>query len=309
MYPTTPRVISAGLDYVTCTAKSGAGGEPLYELGRALVRDEAAAGNEVQPFLWKGYEGSRAGAVAVGLRKDGPMVQLSGPSALLYGAGALEVAGHASRVDLQMTLHSDEWDVQRLIWQARHEPEITRREGRPIERHLIDNSRTGRTCYIGSAKSTQRGRFYDKHAESPKAYDPGTARLEVQYRREAADAVRARYAAGDMDIASVRSAVGRWFGQRGVLGRLHLPPGGEIAVPPRERTDYERHRQWLRQSVAPALRRFDRYRQPGELESDLGIHDLGSLNASYVFDPASDYPDAFAADSRWNDPDGDGLAE
>jgi len=269
-----------GLDYCACTAKAGLPGERLLAVGRGVVRDERAAGNKMQTLDWKGYAIERSGQASVGVRREDVLVTLSGTAAYLFGRSLLQLADHASRADLQVTMHAEEWDVPRLIWRARHDPDPHRREGRPIERHLIDNSRTGVTCYLGSAKSPQRGRFYDKHAESPAQYAVGTARLEVQYRHAPADAIRAECAADRLSENRIRSLVGRWFQTRGVLGAVSFPPGEPLGVPPRERTDYERHRQWLRQIVAPALQRFAADAAPGDLEADLGISQARNLNGS-----------------------------
>lgn len=270
------RLLSAGLDYVSCTAKTGLPAERLVDLGRAIVRDEQAAGNELAGSDWKGYRLERAGQASVGVRGEDALVTVSGAAAFLYGHALLQLAGHASRTDLQITMHSAEWKVRELIWRARYRPDASAQTGRPIERHYVDNSRLGATCYLGSAKSDQRGRFYDKHAESPEEYAEGTARLEVQYRKRAADAVREECSGDRLDSARITGTVAKWFQTRGVLTDVNLPTAGAITPPRPDATDYERHRLWLRECVAPAIRRFSTMAGPGDLAADLAV-DLGSL--------------------------------
>jgi hypothetical protein len=263
------------LDYVSCTAKSGEPAERLIALGRGIVRDEQAAGNELRTADWKGYALIRSGQASLGIRRQDALVTVSGAAAFLFGHALLELATHASRADLQITMHSDEWKVRELIWRARYKPDFRQGRGRPIERHYVDNSRLGATCYIGSAKSDQRGRFYDKHAEKPEEYEPGTARLEVQYRNRAAEAVRLKAASGRLDSTAIRGTVGQWFKDRGALAGVKLPAGDPIKPPAREESDCETFRQWLRACVAPGIQRWRHVAPPRAFLDDLGLNPEG----------------------------------
>ena len=277
MDATRLRLLSAGLDYVTCTAKVGPARDGLRQLGDAILLEEQRAGNARRGADWKGYRLERSGQASVGSRPQDVMLSLSGHAAYTYGPAALALADHASRTDLQLTMHSPRWDVAHLIRAAMYQPSAIARQGRPIARQYIDSSDAGSTCYLGSPRSDQRGRFYDKGKESPEEYDAGSARLEVQYRKAAADAVREEYRAGTMTPRRIAGTVATWFQSRGVLTEVRLPVGDPIKPPARDETDYERHRRWLRESVAPAIRRWRHVAPPRAVLYDLGIDEWGDI--------------------------------
>lgn len=284
-------MLSAGLDYVSVTARSGEPAERLIALGRGIVRDEMHAGNQLRSPEWKGYAMERAGQAALGIRREDALVQVSGSAAYLFGLPLLQLAGHASRADLQVTMHSADWIVRDLIWRAMYKPDHRRGKGRPITRKFIDTSNEGATCYIGSPRSDQLGRFYDKGRESPEQYEEGTARLEVQYRNHAAEGVRLRAVAGMLTDVAIRGTVGKWFMDRGALAGIRLPVGDAIKPTTRAETDYEAHRRWLRECVAPAIRRYRHIAPPRAVLHDLGLTELGD-----IIDEESDAPIQHAND-------------
>ncbi len=270
----TPRtVISAGLDWVTVTGSSDSSRAALIAIGRQLVADEMARGNKSRPIGGHGYQGMGAGQAAWGAREADALVTLTGSAAFLYGQSVLQLGTHASRVDAQITVHELDRDPQVIIWDARYHPSGEARRGAPIARRIVDDSRLGRTAYVGSPRSMQMGRVYDKHRESPKAYPRGAIRYEVQYRRTAADQWRGRAAAEGLGRDHCLFQVVGWFAARGVPTGVDVECGTPLATPPAAPSDYRRALRWWAASVAPSVRRWLTESTREEIAEALGIRE------------------------------------
>jgi hypothetical protein len=273
MHSSVPAVLSAGIDYVTVTARQGPKFGPLLAFGQALVGDEVVRGNKPRVVGGHGYVGHGAGHAAWGHRAADVLVTLSGECARLYGLAALDLADHAARLDLQTTVILPNLTPEECIKAARYAPEGRAGRGRPIRRRLLDDTELGVTCYLGSPKSQQIGRIYDKHRESSGEWPKGATRFEVQMRKGHAEVWRQVAAVNALDAATVHAGVGEWFGARGVP---HLA-NSEAVWPgfpaPTATTDYGRTLQWWRSCVAPSVRRWWSYERRVEVMIALGVLD------------------------------------
>lgn len=104
-----------------------------------------------------------------------------------------------TRVDLALDLKDDDFTIDRLydkhkkgllsmLWQQVSRTESTTRAG----------ELSGKTLYIGSRTSNVFLRFYDKFLESKQADFAGVERLEIEYKKDAADIIGKALEKGDM---------------------------------------------------------------------------------------------------------------
>lgn len=96
--------------------------------------------------------------------------------------------GSFTRIDLALDLYQMNFTIEHLyqkhkegllsmLWSSVSNMETTDRRG----------NLTGRTLYLGSRESNVFLRFYDKYLESKNADYKGVERLEIEYKKEAAD--------------------------------------------------------------------------------------------------------------------------
>lgn len=266
-----PRLISAGIDYVTCTAKPDGNADALRALGMALVDGEERRRNKRQTWHAHGYAGWGSGSAAVGWREDGVIVRASSAVAFEHGRALLQLADHASRIDLQATAEVQPDAVRRRLLRHYREAARARREGRKPNVTLIDQLPRGTTVTIGKRQSDQIGRIYDKFSESKGAYPPGTIRAECEFKGKWAEYWQDEIQRNGLASARAVLRIGGWFDARGV--RLGLSPDHEWAgsVPPSGASDYAKALDWYRAAVAPGLKRWINADTRAEILSALGV--------------------------------------
>lgn len=174
-------------------------------------------------------------------------------------------------MDVQATLRIAEADVQTRIAAARYRPVPGSARGRAISRRLIDDNRLGRTCYLGSPKSAQMGRIYDKGRESPGIYPPGSIRYEVQTRKQMADHYRRAAQRGELSEELIARRVGGWFEERGAPLGVQFGSYEAWTWPRAPPSDYERALDWWTRCVAPTVRRFLADGTSAEIAAALGL--------------------------------------
>jgi hypothetical protein len=218
-----------------------------------FVEEEKAAGNQIQPWRWKGYEGWHVGAATVGERSDSLFCQLSGQTAGLGWLSLLERPVNVTRLDLQVTVSDVPLpiDLAELGWLALEECDA--KMGRRRAYSWINTRPAGSTLYIGAPASDSRLRLYDKAAESKGIYPLGTWRYEYQARSSVAGAVAAGLADRSGGSVSGRSTVHERFHSAGVRPGFCSSGGGVLGVVPRARSDAARKLRWLDEQVRPTF--------------------------------------------------------
>lgn len=247
-------VLTSGVDWLTCTAATDTGRQQLLAAAWPLLYGEAEAGNDLRPWLWKGYVGYQSGAVAVGEREDGSYCRLSGLAAF---AGWRHVApwwSHVSRLDLQVTVRlSPGANPVRSAWDASMLAGPRRRGRQTQKRSHIETVTEGETCYIGSRSSDRFGRIYNKSLESGLEMYRDCWRWEVEFKGRAATPTASWLSEQhDTSLASavaVRDAFSRWSAEPTWAAAGPLPPD----PPERTRTDAARRLQWLATQVRPVV--------------------------------------------------------
>jgi hypothetical protein len=268
-------VLSAGVDWLTATAKIPAFSEMLEASGRRVVERQAEAGNDIRPWLWKGYDGVSAGSSAVGVRADGTIVRISGECAANNWRDVMPWVQHVSRIDLAVTV--------RLSSEANPAAEAYRsaglapsgRRGRTVRAASHIETRTeGETCYLGSRKSDRFGRLYNKGLESHQEEYRDSWRWEIEYKGNAATPIALSVVECGSDSEAVLAYVWDTFAAWGI------PPGWGIdaivpSLPPaHSASDDERRLAWLYTQVRPAIARLVAHGRISEVLGALGLDNL-----------------------------------
>lgn len=159
----------AGIDYVRLTAKGGTFDDELEAIYRKAATNIVAGSSEGQicwePWYWQGYYGQRCAGVSYGMGTQGAILQVSGWQA--QDVWSLSVPfNNVARLDIQCT-----------FWLAKDSPGVAARVGAISSAYskathggrwkvtTIDGHGAGDTCYIGSRKSGNIFRVYDKWRE------------------------------------------------------------------------------------------------------------------------------------------------
>ena len=266
-----PRLISAGIDYVTCTARPDGNADALRALGTALVEREEDRRNKRQTWHAHGYAGWSSGSAAVGWRDDGVIVRASAAVAYEHGRALLELADHASRIDLQATAEVQPDSVRRRLLRHYREAAKARREGRKPNVTLIDQLPRGTTVTIGKRQSEQIGRIYDKFSESKGAYPPGSIRAECEFKGAWAEHWQDEIQRNGLAPARALLRIGGWFDTRGVRLGFSPDPEWQGSVPSSPESDYAKTLEWYRAAVAPGIKRWITPETRAEILSALGV--------------------------------------
>jgi hypothetical protein len=206
----------ASIDWLTCTQRAPRHAKRLWAAACTLIDRQILRGDDDEVWRWQGYEGRRAGPIAVGEREDGVIVRLSGSGAAENWNVFLPFAGNVSRLDYAVTgeLETPDPDLARRTF--RHVPDNMQTRGRPSKVTVIANRGHGDTLILGSRQSTRYCRHYDKGVEEGSA-EPGVRwRWEVEIKgKEAFSEACTLVSTGDT-AQRIRSIVLGTFWQKGV---------------------------------------------------------------------------------------------
>jgi hypothetical protein len=258
-------VLSADVDWFTCTAGIDEVGEQLFKRGGELVGEFAEKGDRVKETGWQGYRGEQAGPIMVGLRPDGVVLRASGVGARAALEKVRGLAVKPTRIDVQVTV---EYGTVRGLPQRLKRAAMRARAGRqgaPYRVKLIDGCGDGDALVIGDRSSEAFGRSYDKYRETLQKYKESVAlkrelaqgfpdgswRYEVEYKGSKAQTVHERLLNAEFERAVVGDVRG-WYADHGIdvpVSDDWLPAVREAKYVP----DDERSLAWLRSAVRPTV--------------------------------------------------------
>lgn len=250
------RVLSVGVDTLTCSAGEEEKKPYLQSLAGYLLMRSAGQGNRVGYFKRGPYVGGQTRSVGFAEWQGRTLLELRGEAARDWGPLVLPWAEKVSRIDVQVTVEQEPYD-DRLAWRAWEEAsELARMEGHPPRYTLWADASRGSTLYVGRLGSRFMGRLYEKAKEDPKGGWPPSWRYEVQARRERAVQVADELGKAENRTAWMASTVAEHFQRRGVpfIGRVEMAMG--LPPLPPEQTDETRSLRWLSSSVRPVLARL-----------------------------------------------------
>lgn len=243
---------SSGIDWLSCSAPRCDEHDALWTRGGELLAAEEAEGNRVKPWRSHGLVGLVCGSVVRAVSPTHYFLQLSSERARTAAHGVLPLAGHTSRLDLQVTAQTPgeaPYDAARAAYRAR---EARRRGGRPLTRTHLYSTNGGATCYLGRRVSDAFGRVYDKGVED-KAAPAGTLwRWELELKRDVANLTALELLAVEDVEAAAAGLIRSTFAEWGVT----VPTAAaSIRKPSAQspRSDADRLLGWLATGVRPSV--------------------------------------------------------
>jgi len=179
-------VVSAGIDWLTCTAKNGERSLALERVSDMHIADLGPTDEKPVNQSWLGFDGYKCKGLFFGRREHDVMLCLSGNLSHDLGRVAIEASTNVSRLDLQVTLYTEGEEVQlaRDTWM--HLKKVPKGNGRPRTFSMVIGHPVGQTLYVNSRASDNFGRIYDKGIESKLAPAGMLWRYEVEFKREVA---------------------------------------------------------------------------------------------------------------------------
>lgn len=274
-------IVSAGVDYMSMTMpNNNLHYGTFLRASQAYLEEIAAAGNEVKSMRRLGYEGYSVGGSFVGERERDCLSLFSGERAkraytLLYRAGV-----HVSRIDVQTSFRytPSQSNVAQMAREQVNRDNVKLSSARQRNATLIEDLRGGATCYIGTRKSEQFARIYNKGAESGEAQYEGVWRFEVQLKNRLASKAAEQIGSGVYNQEGYASVfVKQWLRHRGVS--TPWKADAELLPLPKEpntKTQLEEKLEWLRTQVRPALRVLLKYGLRDDILAALGLDEASN---------------------------------
>lgn len=209
-------VLSAGIDWLTCTAKNGTASMELERLAMDHIAQESSKGVKASPQHWQNFKGYRLDEFFFGRREHDVLLCLSGPLSHSLGPQAIKTSSNVSRLDLAVTIISngDQLDLAHDTWT--NYKKIPKGTGRPRSFKLILGHPEGQTFYLNKRVGDHFGRIYDKGAESGLAPAGLVWRYEVEFKRRVAKHESAMLPPPQQISAYVCDRVRSWWTLRDV---------------------------------------------------------------------------------------------
>lgn len=264
------RVLSVGVDTLTCSAGEDGNLAHLRELGVELMMHSAERKNRVQYFKQGPYIGGQTKQVGYAEWRGRGLVELRGQMAREWWPEVLPLAGKVSRIDVQVTVEQEPYDPAMAVLAWFRAARRAKREGRPPHYTLWADASKGSTLYIGRLGSRFLARMYEKGKEDPKGGWGDAWRYEVQARRERAIQVADELGKAEDGPAWMASMVATHFQRRGIPVIGGVPVVTDLPPLPPEQSDEAKTLRWLGASVAPVLSRLE-----GMGSLDKGLKALG----------------------------------
>lgn len=248
--------LSAGIDWLTCTAHDPSRVAALLSFGKDLLAQEVGSGGVAKPWHWQGFSGWASGGAGYGFNGTRSIVRLSGPTARESAEDAIGYSDNVSRLDVQTTVRATGvgHDHAKQLYSSLSGDRRTR--GRPIARSLIQTSAGGDSLYLGRRISDSYGRIYNKSLEEKETSEIPRWRYEVEYKRKSAAAQAKAYSKADDKEAWCVARVYHWFADRGcapshsAVERVNNPGAS------RGDSAQARRIKWLQIGVRPVVRQL-----------------------------------------------------
>lgn len=246
------KVVNASVDWITCTASSRDAKRALWKVGERVLNRRESEGENTSRWHANGYQGWSNGATAMGVRKDGCILRISGEEASHEWRDAFAASENCSRLDFAVDCYSDPPvpALSRNIYRdIRH---VRPLNGRPPTRSLILSGDGGSTVYVGARTSEQYGRVYDKGIESKTRPAGSWWRWEVEYKGKLSWLHGSALMRTDDQGVAIMSNNAHWFRTR----TLHSYPATSVPLNlfvSKDSTSVDRQLSWLARGVRPTV--------------------------------------------------------
>jgi hypothetical protein len=271
-------IVSAGIDYISATMNAAVHNSlEWFTKCNQYLETIAREGNETKAARRLGYDGFSVGGCFVGSREGDYFCQISGERAqagfdVLYSPHV-----HYSRLDVQCTVQLPVEDttvaaaVQRYVDKSNAKLSSSRQR----DAILIQSLKKGATCYVGSRKSDQFGRVYNKAAETNSSDYKNCWRYEVELHNHIATRAATLLRLSEyLQSQWAATFVRQWLRHRGIPvpfsadAELQALPGAAKHL-----SDVETRLKWLEEQVRPAIRRLLKLGLRDTVMAALGLDD------------------------------------
>lgn len=271
-------VIDAGVDYLSLTMRND---NPFtvawHSAALAYLQEISATGIEMNESRRLGYEGYAVGGSFVGVRDRDTTAIYSGERAKMAFDRLYRSDTHVSRIDVQVSFRFNV-NNNNVAQVARNNVERSNKAisgARQRNATLIEDLRGGATCYVGTRKSEQFARIYNKDAESGEKQYERVWRYEVQLKNKLATKLSEQLASKTYPTVNHALVfVKQWLSHRGVQtpwkADAELLP---LPKEPKQNTQVEAKLEWLRTQVQPTLRSLLKYGLRDDILAALGLDD------------------------------------
>jgi hypothetical protein len=271
-------IVDAGVDYLSMTMKND---NPVIHAWThaclAYIREISDTGVEMIEGKRLGYDGVSVGGSFVGKRDGDTIAVYSGERAKLAFDRLYRSDCHVSRLDVQVSFRYDV-STDNVAENARNSVERANRtisSARQRNATLITDLRRGATCYVGTRKSEQFARIYNKEAESGEPQYERVWRFEVQLKNRLANQLAEQLASKTYTTPNHSAVfVKQWLRHRGV--KTPWEADAEVLPLPRlshPKTQVEEKLEWLRTQVQPSLRVLLKYGLRDAILDALGLNE------------------------------------
>lgn len=272
-------IIDAGIDYLSLTMRND---NPhtvaWHSAALAYLAEIHATGIEMNESRRLGYEGHSVGGSFVGVRDRDTTAIYSGERAKPAFARLYRADAHVSRMDIQVSYRFNVTsnNVAQVARNSVDRANRTISGARQRNATLIEDLRGGATCYVGTRKSEQFARIYNKEAESGEKQYERVWRYEVQLKNKLAVKLAEQVSSGTYKPEQHAAVfVKQWLRNRGVTtpwsADAELLPLPRIERP---NSQNEQKLKWLREQVQPTLRTLLKYGLRDDILDALGLSDL-----------------------------------
>lgn len=245
-------LISAGVDWMTCTALFPKSSIRLRTLAELMLQKEKRAGNDVSPWGMAGFDGMMCGQIQVGTRDQQTLVRVSSDLAHSTWRRLYCLCDNVSRLDIEAT----------YIMQAKPGTVVAKAYGqaarfsrKSVASATVSTLRTAHgpaTLYIGKRSSDLFARCYDKSSEGGPAWPKGAVRFELELKGKQANLTVKRLYESSATESWVDSRLRSYFVEHGV--DYPGPPDSPSNYScPRTRPDVDRRLLWLATHVRPSI--------------------------------------------------------
>lgn len=247
-------ILSAGVDWITATAKTGGSRPQMDELATHCFTRALDAGEETRAAKVQGYVGYSTNHIFYGERKGGVMMRVSSDAARDLWRSVSEVADNVSRLDLQVT-----------VWTPNEQPHVARVIHEQIKRgehgqvsirnsSYIEGHPDGQTVILNKRCSSVSARVYDKAAESRLGNARSVWRYEIECRARSVSPYLAALRRDHTPSKTAALLVHQWFRQRGIT-TIFAPPADSSTLDMSLSSPERNTLQWFRDSLSKTIRR------------------------------------------------------
>lgn len=251
--------VTSGLDWISASYSADAiDYELIIDRWQQLLIEQVESDYKAQPAYLNGYQGARTRYLFFGTRDDGCHIQVTSGMADELFPAIWRDGVHFSRIDMQTTI---KYDKEIPDEAAKIYSNINRRNrdlpaNKRITSRYFTSNRGGSTVYIGSGKSRQYGRIYDKYAESGEERYRHAWRYEIVLKDNLATHIAQKTPfSHDRRAQTAINYTYEWFRARGIRIRaLSNVEWVSIDTPEIPPSDAASKLKWLETQVAPSVR-------------------------------------------------------